>query len=56
MRPVHELQIGDDAPDFCLPVTRAADGHQVKTTVCLHEYRGRQPVILTFYQAAFTPL
>lgn len=56
MRLTHELQVGDEAPDFCVPVTRAVDGRQQKTRFCLHDYRGKKPVIIEFYMAAFTPL
>lgn len=56
MRPTHDLRVGDEAPDFCLPVTDASAGKVGKKTVCLHDYRGKQPVILEFYMAAFTPL
>lgn len=56
MRPIHELNVGDEEPDFCMPVTRSVDGRQEKAEVCLHDYRGKQSVILTFYMAAFTPL
>ena len=56
VRPTHELNVGDEAPDFCLPVTEAVDGKQQKKTICLHDFRGKQPVILEFYGAAFTRL
>ena len=56
VRPTHELNVGDEAPDFCLPVTEAVDGKQQKKTICLHDFRGNQPVILEFYGAAFTRL
>lgn len=56
MRETHELELGDGAPDFCLPVSRAEEGEQKKTEVCLHDFRGQKPVVLTFYLAAFTPL
>lgn len=56
MRETHELEVGDQAPDFCLPVSRAgSEGEQEKVEVCLRELRGK-PVVLTFYMAAFTPL
>ncbi len=55
-RPTHELGVGDEAPDFCLPVSHPSNGKQEKARVCLHDFRGKQPVILTFYQAAFTPV
>ncbi len=55
-RPSHDLRVGDAAPDFCLPVSRPIDGKQEKTQLCLRDFRGKQPVVLTFYQAAFTPV
>lgn len=55
MRPTHALSIGDEAPDFCVPVACVRDGQRAKDRVCLHDFRG-WPVILTFYMAAFTPL
>lgn len=56
MRETRTLLAGAEAPDFCLPSTQRADGEQEKREVCLHDFRGRQPVILTFYGAAFTPV
>lgn len=56
MHNTHELEVGDEAPDFCLPVSRTGEGEQQKDEVCLHDFRDEQPVVLTFYMAAFTPL
>jgi peroxiredoxin len=41
------LQIGQQAPDFCLP-------SHLDREVCLSDYRGRN-VVLAFFPLAFTP-
>ena len=56
MQHMRTLRVGEEAPDFCLPVTQRFNGNQEKREVCLHDFRGRQPVILSFYGAAFTPV
>lgn len=56
MRPTHELNVGDEAPGFCLTMTERVNGKQQKRQVCLHDFRGKNPVIIEFYMAAFTPL
>lgn len=43
------LKIGDEAPDFELDST---DGTKVK----LSDFRGKQPVLLSFYPLDFTPV
>lgn len=45
---MHQLQEGDDAPDFKLP---ASNG----TTVSLKDYKGKKNVILYFYPKDDTP-
>ncbi len=55
-RTTHRLQVGDEAPDFCLPATALVQGTRQKTEVCLHDFKGKSPVIITFYGAAFTPV
>jgi peroxiredoxin len=55
MGPTHDLNVGDEAPDFCIPMTRSVDGQQGKSQVCLHDFRGKKAVILEFYGSAFTP-
>ncbi len=42
------LKVGDTAPDFTLPSTPS--GKPVK----LSDFRGRNPVVLAFFPAAFT--
>jgi cytochrome oxidase Cu insertion factor (SCO1/SenC/PrrC family) len=45
--PKTTLKVGDEAPDFSLPDT---SGKQVK----LSDFRGKKPVVLAFFPAAFT--
>lgn len=45
--PKTTLKVGDMAPDFTLPSTA---GGQVK----LSDFRGKKPVVLAFFPAAFT--
>lgn len=41
------LKVGDMAPDFTLPSTAGG-------TVTLSSFRGKKPVVLAFFPAAFT--
>jgi peroxiredoxin len=41
------LKVGDTAPDFTLPSTAGG-------TVTLSSFRGKKPVVLAFFPAAFT--
>lgn len=45
--PKTHLKVGDMAPDFTL---RASSGGEIS----LSDYRGKQPVVLGFFPAAFT--
>jgi hypothetical protein len=45
--PKTHLKVGDEAPDFSLPDT---NNKQVK----LSDFRGKKPVVLAFFPAAFT--
>jgi peroxiredoxin len=56
MSQIRMLSVGQEAPDFCLPATQLVNGEQEKREVCLRDFRGKQPVVLTFYGAAFTPV
>ena len=42
------LRPGDEAPDFTLP---GSDGR----SYALHDFRGRQPVVMAWFPKAFTP-
>jgi peroxiredoxin len=55
MRPALILEIGDEAPDFCLPAATVSDGNRIKQRICLSDFLGRQPVVAEFFGAAFTP-
>lgn len=41
------LKVGEMAPDFTLPATTGG-------TISLSSYRGKSPVVLAFFPAAFT--
>jgi hypothetical protein len=43
------LEVGEPAPDFTLPSTT---GEQIS----LSQFRGKQPVLLEFYGADFSPV
>lgn len=45
--PKTHLKVGDEAPDFTLPSTA---GGSVK----LSDFKGKNPVVLAFFPAAFT--
>jgi peroxiredoxin len=45
--PKTHLKVGDMAPDFTLPSTAGG-------SVTLSSFRGKQPVVLAFFPAAFT--
>jgi peroxiredoxin len=45
--PHTKLKIGDMAPDFTLPSTAGGNVH-------LADFRGKNPVVLAFFPAAFT--
>lgn len=57
MKPVHRLEVGDEAPDFTLPATGDTAGKgQKNTQITLSSYKGKKNVVLVFYPAAFTPV
>ncbi len=45
--PKTTLKVGDEAPDFSLPDTN-------NKAVKLSDFRGKKPVVLAFFPAAFT--
>lgn len=45
--PKTTLKVGDEAPDFSLPDT-------ANKPVKLSDFRGKKPVVLAFFPAAFT--
>jgi hypothetical protein len=48
-KPVNDLAVGEEAPDFTLPSIQG-------NSVTLSDYRGKKNVLLTFMPAAFTPV
>ncbi len=46
--PKTNLKVGDMAPDFTLPQTKD------NKPVTLSDFRGKKPVVLAFFPAAFT--
>ena len=48
-KPVNDLAVGEEAPDFTLPSIQG-------DKVTLSDYRGKKNVLLTFMPAAFTPV
>jgi len=57
LRPVQQLQVGDEAPVFVLPATGDTAGRSQKPKeVRLEDYRGKKNVVLVFFPAAFTPV
>jgi peroxiredoxin len=45
-----QLKVGDMAPDFTLHGASASENKEYK----LSDYRGKKPVVLAFFPAAFT--
>jgi len=57
LRPVQQLSVGDEAPDFTLPATGDTAGRgQKQKSISLKSYRGKKNVVLAFFPAAFTPV
>ncbi|MGB9620543.1 MAG: peroxiredoxin [Armatimonadota bacterium] len=57
LRPVQQLKVGEEAPDFTLPATGDTAGkNQPRKSVSLKRYRGKKNVVLAFFPAAFTPV
>lgn len=56
-KPVHEIAVGDEAPDFRLKATGDGAGRGgPQKEISLSDYRGRRNVVLAFFPAAFTPV
>ena len=55
--PAPTIKVGQPAPDFTLNYLAAAAGDErpQQKTVTLSTFRGRQPVVLAFFPAAFSP-
>ena len=49
MRMIHQLKIGEVAPDFTLKDAK-------KNDVSLSSFKGKQNVLLAFFPLAFTPV
>ena len=57
LRPIQQLKVGEEAPDFTLPATGDSAGRsQARKSVSLKRYRGKKNVVLAFFPAAFTPV
>ena len=57
LRPIQQLKVGEQAPDFTLPATGDSAGrNQLHKNVSLRKYRGKRNVVLAFFPAAFTPV
>jgi peroxiredoxin len=56
-KPIWELAVGEEAPDFELSATgdTAGKGGPEKK-VKLSDYRGKKNVVLAFFPAAYTPV
>lgn len=54
--PPPAVTVGEPMPDFTLPYLETAEGGRPQTKqVKLSDYRGKQPVVLAFFPAAFSP-
>ena len=54
--PPPAVKVGEPMPDFTLPyLETTAEGRPQTRQVTLREFRGRQPVVLAFFPAAFSP-
>ncbi len=57
LRPIQQLKVGEEAPDFTLPATGDSAGkNQSRKNVSLKGYRGKKNVVIAFFPAAFTPV
>jgi hypothetical protein len=54
--PPPAVKVGEPMPDFSLTyLETTAEGRPQSRQVTLSEFRGRQPVVLAFFPAAFSP-
>jgi hypothetical protein len=54
--PPPAVKVGDAMPDFTLPYLELnADGRPQPKQVKLSDFKGKQPVVLAFFPAAFSP-
>lgn len=54
--PLPAVKVGEPMPDFTLPYLETAESGRFQTRqVTLSEFKGRQPVVLAFFPAAFSP-
>jgi hypothetical protein len=56
--PPPAVKVGDPMPDFTLPYLEPpaeAGGRPQMKQVRLSDYKGKQPVVLAFFPAAFSP-
>ena len=54
--PPPAVKVGEPMPDFTLSyLETTAEGRPQARQVTLGEFRGRQPVVLAFFPAAFSP-
>jgi hypothetical protein len=54
--PAPAVKVGDLMPDFTLPYLQVnAEGRPQPTQVKLSDFKGKQPVVLAFFPAAFSP-
>ena len=54
--PPPAVKVGDAMPDFTLPYLEVnAEGRPQPKQVTLSAFKGKQPVVLAFFPAAFSP-
>jgi hypothetical protein len=54
--PPPAVKVGEPMPDFTLPyLDTGPEGRAVPKQVKLSDYKGKQPVVLAFFPAAFSP-
>jgi hypothetical protein len=55
--PAPSVKVGDAAPDFTLPYLAAGrdPSRPERKQIALSSFKGKQPVVLAFFPAAFSP-